>query len=121
LRVAADETTNSPHLESAAITQRFNEIFASVSAAPYLTQLEFLWDFHGKELLQDFRQWLEGLGIRFRFEKLTKELIAAVPEVYAGNRMIYGSDDFLDLANGVLTWAGLPTLPSATSRVSPPA
>jgi hypothetical protein len=99
LREAALQTTQSPHLAPAALKQRFDETFASVTAVPYLDQLEFLLDFHGKELLQDFRHWLEGLGVRFSFKKIRKELIDAVPEVYAGNRIIYGSDDFLDLVN----------------------
>jgi hypothetical protein len=39
-----------------------------------------------------------------------QELIQALAEVYAGNRTVQGASDFLDLANGVRVWAGLPTL-----------
>jgi hypothetical protein len=121
LREAALQATQSPHLAPAAITQRFDDIFASVTAVPYLKQLEFLLDFHGKELLKDFRDWLEGLGVRFSFDRIRKELVDAAPEVYAGNRMIYGHDDFLDLANGVRAWAGLPPLPPEPFPVGPAA
>jgi len=37
-------------------------------------------------------------------------LIEVLPSAYSQNRALYGTDDFLDLANGVRAWAGLTPL-----------
>jgi hypothetical protein len=107
---AAAQTAGSPHLEADALVRRSDELHARVTAEEYIANLQFLVDFHGRDLLGEFRSWLEQLGIHFSYERLVRALIDAVGEVYAANRTIYGSDDFLDLANGVRALAGLPAL-----------
>ncbi len=111
LREAAVQTDQSPHLQPGAIVERFDEVHRSVTAPDYIANLQFLVDFHGRDLLHEFRNWLEHLGIHLKYQRLVTELLDAVAEVYAGDRAVYGTDDFLALANGVRALAGLPPLP----------
>jgi hypothetical protein len=107
LREAGRRTEAELHLEAIAVAARYDKHYSNLSAAEYLRDLQFLIDFHGRDLLKEFRVWLETLGIHFPYESLIKELAAAMVEAYAGNRAIHGTDDFLQLANGVRALAGL--------------
>ncbi|HYT92142.1 MAG TPA: hypothetical protein VEL76_25735 [Gemmataceae bacterium] len=110
LRDAVAQTMGSPHLEGTAIVRRFDEIYTRVTANEYIANLQFLSDFHGRDLLGEFRRWLGHIGVHLKYEKLVGELIDAAGEVYAATRAVYTPDDFLDLANGVRALAGLPPL-----------
>jgi hypothetical protein len=72
--------------------------------------MEFLIDFHGRDLLKEFRQWLGSHKVPLSYDRLREELIPAAVQEYEGNRRIYGEDDFRDLANGVRSLAGLAPL-----------
>jgi hypothetical protein len=82
-----------------------------LTASTYLEQLTFLEEFHGHELLNRFHSSLVAQGGRMNRDKLVTTLVEALPEVYAANRAVFGTDDFLDLANGVRALAGLSRLP----------
>jgi hypothetical protein len=110
VREAAERTRCEPHLDDAAVAKRFDHQYAIVTTTSYLVDMEFLFDFHGKELLSQFRNWLETLGVRFRFERLRAELASALVEVYDENRAIHGTDDFRELADGMRAIAGLPPI-----------
>jgi hypothetical protein len=72
--------------------------------------MEFLIDFHGRDLLKEFLQWLGSPRLPLSYNRLRDELIPdAIPES-EGNRGIYGKDDFRDLANDVRSMARLPPL-----------
>ncbi len=111
LREAVMQSAESPHLQEPAIVARFEEVYSGFTTEDYSSNLRFLVDFHGRDLLRQFRNWLENRGVRLRYERVVNELVDAVAEVYAADRTIYGTDDFLDLANGVRAWANLPLLP----------
>ena len=107
LREAGGRTAVEPHLIGDAVAARFDRHYAEVTAADYLRDLEFLVDFHGRDLLKEFRRWLEPLGIHRAYKSFVGELATALVEVYSENRAIHGTDDFLQLANGVRALAGL--------------
>jgi hypothetical protein len=111
LREAGSRTSDEPHLEAAAVAARFDHHHSVVTAAKYVHDLQFLVDFHGRDLLKEFRLWLESLGVSLTYESMVKALTSAMVDVYSLNRNIYGTDDFLHLANGVRNLAGLPPLP----------
>jgi hypothetical protein len=86
----------------------FDSAYGEVTGAAYLASLEFLIDFHGRDLLTEFQQWLSSRSVQLSYNLLLTELIPAAVEEYTTNRAVYGSDDFRDLANGVRALAGLP-------------
>lgn len=107
----ARETASSPHLTPASIGARYDDQLARVTAASYLADLRFLEEFNGRELLGAFLAWLQSEHhLSLKRKTFTKELEKAVSIVYRANRSLYGTDDFLDLANGVRGLAGLPAI-----------
>ena len=107
----AQETAASPHLTLASIGRRYDEALAEVNATAYTTELRFIEDFHGKDVLGALLIWLQQeCGSSLKRERFITELEQAVPVVYGANRSLYRTDDFLDLANGVLALAGSPPL-----------
>lgn len=108
----AQETVRSPHLTAAAIGLRYDGELARLRAPAYLDQREYLKDFHGRDLLQSFHRWLQTQrgAAKLSYKTFAKELWTALPSVYKANRALFGTDDFLDLANGVRALAGLPRL-----------
>jgi hypothetical protein len=93
-----------------AVIVLFDTAYAEITADPYVLNMEFLIDFHGRDLLKDFHQWLVSHRVPLSYKRLRDELIPAAVRQYDGNRAIYGTDDFRDLANGVRSLAGLPPL-----------
>ena len=85
----------------------FDQTYAEVTADDYVKQREFLIDFHGRDLLKAFHQWLGRRAAPPFYDTLRRELISAAVRQYGENRAIYGSDDFRDMANGVRLLAGL--------------
>lgn len=107
----AQETVASPHLTPASVGALYDAELARVSAPGYLASLEFIEEFHGKDLFSAFRDWLQREHrCNLKPETFLKELVTAVPDVYKANRSLYGTDDFLDLANGVRALAKLPPI-----------
>jgi hypothetical protein len=107
----AQQTVNSRFLEPSAVDARYDAELARIQAQSYMNNLLFLEDFHGRELIAVFREWLVREFKAAPSPKLlTNELVKAVPVVYQGNRLLYRTDDFLDLANGVRALAGLSAL-----------
>jgi hypothetical protein len=105
----AQETAASPHLTAAALGQRYDQELENARATAYLADLRFLEDFRGKDLLSAFLAWLRREHhSSLSYKRLVTELEQAVPIVYRSNRLVYRTDDFLDLANGVRALAGLP-------------
>ena len=72
---------------------------------PSLLEWSFLIDYHGRDLLIAFHQYLNSQGARLSRDRLCNELIPALVEEYQGNRGVFGRDEFLDLANGVRSLA----------------
>jgi hypothetical protein len=110
IREAGGRTQSEGRLEDEAVSQHFDEQYEIVTATDYLSELEFLFDFDGKDLLKQFRQWLDSRGVHLGFEKLRDQLTSSAVGEYALDRTIYGTDDFLDLANGVRKVGGLPAI-----------
>ena len=79
----------------------FEAAYAEVTAQAYNADLEFLLDFHGRNLLEAFHQKLVHDRVRLSYKYLLDELISAAIEEYKENRTVYGTDDFRDLANGL--------------------
>lgn len=104
---AAAQTAECPSLGRDAIIQLFDSTYAGLTTDAYFEATEFLIDFHGRDLLKAFRDWLSSRGIHLSYERLCIELIPAAVRQYGEDRAIYGSDDFRDLANGVRALAGL--------------
>lgn len=108
----AKETVSSIHLEEASIRQRYDIEVLRLNEADYLNGMRFLEEFHGRDLLATFFEWLQKeYNFLMRKNHLVRELENAVPLVYQGNRLLYGTDDFRDLANGVRALANLPPIP----------
>jgi len=107
---AAAQTAVCPQFRRENVTLLFDSTYAEVTANPYVTEMEFLIDFHGRDLLKELHRWLFSRGVRLTFDQLRGELIPAVVQEYERNRMLYGQDDFRDLANGVRSLAGLAPL-----------
>src|SRR5262249_40187678 len=99
-----------PSLERGAIIQLFDTTYAELTTDVYVKTTGFLIDFYGRDLLKAFRDWLSSRRIHLSYEKLCDELIPAAVRLYEGNRVIYGTDDFRDMANGVRSLAGLAPL-----------
>lgn len=107
----AGEAAASPHLMPAAVGARYDQELARLNEDSYMNALRFLEEFNGKELLAELCGWL-GREYRFRLsvDRFTEELRKALPVVYRTNRRLYGTDDFLDLANGDRALAGFPPI-----------
>lgn len=107
----AQEASTSPHLTPSSVGGRYDAEHARVSAADYMSELRFLEEFHSRDLLNAFHEWLRREhNSRLDRKRLVRELGESVPIVYQRNRSVYGTDDFLDLANGVRALAGLPPI-----------
>jgi hypothetical protein len=89
----------------------FDAAYEEITADQYVSQMEFLVDYHGRDLLKEFRQRLFDQGARLSYERLCEALIPAALLEYEENRNVFGKDDFRDLANGVRLFAGLTELP----------
>lgn len=107
---AAAQAAECPSLGRDAITQLFDSTYAELTTDAYVKEMEFLIDFHGRDLSKAFRDWLASRGIYLSYERLCIELIPAAVRQYGEDRAIYGSDDFRDLADGVRALAGLAPL-----------
>jgi hypothetical protein len=110
VRRAAAQTAACESFRRDAVIALFDATHAEITTDAYIERLEFLIDFHGRDLLKALRQWLVSLKVPLSYERLSTELIPAAVGQYAGDRAIYGKDDFLDLANGVRSLAGLAPL-----------
>ncbi len=107
----ANETSACTYLAPLEIQQRYDDELARITADGYMSQSSFLEEFHGRDLLAAFHERLkETYDMKLSREKFTEALRDAVHVVYSANRLLYGTDDFLDLANGVRALAGLPAL-----------
>jgi hypothetical protein len=107
----AQAAATSPHLFPAAAGGRYDAELARVSGNDYVNDLRFLEEFNGRDLLGVFLKWLQSECHFKPSQKLfLRELEKAVPVAYKANRLLYGTDDFLDLANGVRALAGLPPI-----------
>ncbi len=107
---AAAQTAACTSFQRDAVTLVFDTAHAEITADFYVSSMEFLIDFHGRDLLKAFHQWLHSRRIPLSYKSLRDQLVPAAVQQYQGNRMIYGTDDFLDLANGVRSLAGLAPL-----------
>lgn len=107
LATKSGESAASQHLLPVAVGARFDAELQRVTDATYLVDLRFLEEFDGKDLLRELGAWLRAQhGSRLGHEMLVKELVKAVPVAYRANRTLYGTDDFLELANGVRVLGG---------------
>ncbi len=111
LRDAAEQTSQCAQFQRENVTPHFDKAYAEITANPYSSQMEFLVDYHGRDLLKEFHQWLLDQGARLSYGNLREELIPAALQEYEENRNVFGNDDFRDLANGVRLFAGLTALP----------
>ncbi len=107
---AAALTAGCTHFHRENVRTLFDTAYAQTSAEGYLAALEFLIDFHGKDLLGAFHRWLGSRGAPLSRNRLCEALIPAAARHYADDRTTYGTDDFLELANGVRALAGLAPL-----------
>lgn len=105
----AREASESPHLGPEALGRRYDETLATLSASTYLDELKFTEEFNGRALLHVFLEWMgREYKSRLTLKRFVSELERAVPTAYRSNRLLFRSDDFRDLANGVRALAGLP-------------
>jgi hypothetical protein len=107
---AAVQTAECEKLRREAIAALFDETYAGVTTDAYVKEMEFLIDFHGRDLLKAFHQWLGSRETPPFYDTLCRELISAAVQQYEVNRTIYGKDDFRNLANAVRALAGLTPL-----------
>jgi hypothetical protein len=108
--LAAEQTAACAGFHREAVAALFDAAHAEITADSYVKDLEFSIDFHGRDLLKAFREWLVTLKVPLSYERLSDELIPVAVRLYAVNRAIYGKDNFLDLANGVRSLVGLAPL-----------
>ena len=107
----ANETAACMYLAPLAIQQRYDDELARITAGGYMSQSCFLEEFHGRDLLGAVHARLnETYKMRLSRKTFTESLRDAVHVVYSANRLLYGTDDFLDLANGVRALAQMPPL-----------
>src|SRR5271157_4854599 len=111
VRSSAEQASQCEQFRRDNVVPYFDRAYADVTADPYVSQMEFLVDYHGRDLLKEFHQWLWDQGSRLPYDSLCEELIAAAVQEYEENRNVFGRDDFRDLANGVRLFAGLTALP----------
>ncbi len=111
VRDAAEQTSQCAQFQRENVTPHFDKAYAEITANPYSSQMEFLVDYHGRDLLKEFHQWLWDQGARLSYDNLCGELIPAALQEYEENRNVFGRDDFRDLANRVRLFAGLIALP----------
>jgi hypothetical protein len=107
---AAAQTAECASFHRDAVIVLFDTAYAEITADSYVLDMEFLIDFHGRDLLKAFHQWLGSHKVPLSYKRLCDELIPAAVRQYGENRAIYGNDDFRDLANGVRSLAGLAPL-----------
>jgi hypothetical protein len=108
--LAAAQTAECAAFRREAVILLFETAYAEVTTTSYVGGMEFLIDFHGRDLLKAFHQWLGSRKIPMSYKRLCDELIPAAVQQYRDNRTIYGNDDFRDLANGARSLAGLAPL-----------
>jgi len=107
----ARDTAEAPELSAVSAGERYDEELERVRGSDYVGEMGFIEEFHGRELLGEFWGWLrQKFGFRRSRAGFVEDLIKAVPGAYQANRRLYGTDDFLDLANGVRALAGAPAL-----------
>lgn len=106
----AAQTAASSQFRRENATRLFDSAYAEITATTYLAQMAFLIDFHGRDLLREIHGWMNARGISLPYGRLRDELIPAAIQEYEVNRLVYGQDDFRDLANGVRALAGLAPL-----------
>ncbi len=111
VRSSAEQTSQCVQFRPENVAPFFDTAYAEFTAARYVSQMEFLVDYHGRDLLKEFHQWLLEQGARLPYDSLCEELIPAAVQEYEENRNVFGRDDFRDLANGVRLFAGLTALP----------
>jgi hypothetical protein len=110
VRNAAARTADCSQFRREEAILMFDAAYAEITAELYVTGMEFLIDFHGKDLLREFHRWLGSRKVLMSYDRLRGELIPAAVQEYEVNRKLYGEDDFRDLANGVRSLAGLTPL-----------
>jgi len=109
LGTMAHAASISPLVDPTSVGSRYDTELARVQQQSYVDGMQFLEEFHGRDLLAAFCEWLKRkYQSNLTSSRLTEELVKALPIVYQQNRSIHGTDDFLDLANGVRALAGLP-------------
>lgn len=107
----AQQSAQSPHLDPTAVENRYTAELARITQHDYIRDLKFLEEFHGKDLIPLFCEWLRSqFNAQLRRRTFELELVKTVGTVYQHNRLLYGTDDFLDLANGVRALASMPPL-----------
>ena len=111
VRSSAEQASQCEQFRRDNVAPYFDRAYADVTAYAYVSQMEFLVDYHGRDLLKGFHQWLLNQGANLRNDRLCEELIPAAVQEYEENRNVFGRDDFRDLANGVRLFAGLTALP----------
>lgn len=111
VRSSAEQASQCEQFRRDNVAPYFDGAYAEFTAARYVAQMEFLVDYHGRDLLKEFHQWLLDQGARLSYERLCEALIPAALQEYEENRNVFGNDDFRDLANGVRLFAGLTALP----------
>ncbi len=120
VRRAGLQTAECPSLEREAMIRLFDTAYAEVTASSYIEDMEFLIDFHGRDLLKAFQAWLASRRFVRYYKDLCRDLISAAVRQYGDNRAIYGKDDFRDLANGVRSVAGLAPLADEANDLRSP-
>lgn len=83
--------------------RHFDASFDEITAESYIGEMEFLIDFHGLDLLGELRLRVSPGRNALPDDRL---VLGAAAE-YEANPLLYGKDDFRDLANGVRALAGL--------------
>ena len=102
------QTAECPDFGREAIVRLFDTAYAELTAR-LCHGMAFLIDFHGRDLLKAFRDWLASRKIRCPTETHRADT-RGCPALRRESHD-YGTDDFLDLANGVRSLAGLAPLP----------
>lgn len=107
----ARQAAQSPHLDPSAVNNRYTAELDRIKQHDYMRDLKFLEEFHGKDLIPLFCEWLRSkFNTQLRRRTFEMELVKTVAGVYQRNRLLYGTDDFLDVANGVRALANLPPI-----------
>jgi|GEM_PF-2410437 len=111
VRSSSEQASQCVQFRPQNVAPYFDAAYEEITADQYVSQMEFLVDYHGRDLLKEFRQRLFDQGARLSYERLCEALIPAALLEYEENRNVFGKDDFRDLANGVRLFAGLTELP----------
>ena len=91
---AAEQTSQCEQFRRENVTPHFDKAYAEITANPYSSQMEFLVDYHGRDLLKEFHQWLWDQGARLSYDNLCGELIPAALQEYEENRNVFGKGPF---------------------------